>query len=307
MKRPYKIASQINIIKMRVLHPIPLKNFNFNWMKNYITLLILLIATTAFAQETLEVKVEDRPSSLGVQTAFEVLVPQATPDEAIDLWKKTITPKKFLKKTPKLEKVKDEWIVNNILIRDITNHPLNVITQVSSFPGHIYIRIFLQSEGGFLGSWGSSQQTTEAAEKFIYNYAIDLYRQAIEKELKQEEKVLKSLEKDQDKLMNKNKKYNEKIDDAQQERTELRGSANYQEQLLKDSKNDRTISDGTTNDDLKKELKANKKDLKKAKRAEAKFEKKAKKNMKSQRDKANEIEKQNIKIEEVKIKLENIK
>lgn len=276
-------------------------------MKNYITLFFCLLTVSVLGQETLEVKVEERPSSAGVQTAFEVLVPQATTDEAIELWKKTITKKKLFKKTAKLEKVKDEWLVNNISIREITSLPLNVITQVSSYPGHIYIRVFLQSEGGFLGSWGSSRQTTEAAEKFIYNYAIDLYRQAVENELKQEEKVLKSLEKEQDKLMDKHKKYNEKIDDAQQERTELRGSANYQEQLLKDSKNGRIFSEGTTSDDLKKELKANKKDLKKAKKAESKFEKKAKKNMKSQRDKTYEIEKQKIKIEEIKIKLENIR
>ncbi len=276
-------------------------------MRNYIVLFFCLFAMNAMGQETLEVKVEDRPSSMGVQTAFEVLVPQATTDEAIALWKKTITPKKLFKKTAKLEKVKDEWLVNNILIKDITSSPLNVITQVSSYPGHLYIRVFLQSEGGFIGSWGSSRQTTEAAEKFIYDYAIDLYRQAVEKELKQEEKVLKTLEKEQDKLMSKHKKYDEKIDEAQQERTELRGSSNYQEQLLKDSKNDRVFSEGTTSDDLKKELKANKKDLKKAKRSESKYEKKIKKNMKSQRDKTHEIEKQKIKIEEIKIKLRNIR
>ncbi len=33
MKRPCRNASQTSIIKMRELHPIPLKTFNFNWMK----------------------------------------------------------------------------------------------------------------------------------------------------------------------------------------------------------------------------------------------------------------------------------
>jgi hypothetical protein len=33
MKRPCRNASQTNLIKMRELHPIPLKTFNFNWMK----------------------------------------------------------------------------------------------------------------------------------------------------------------------------------------------------------------------------------------------------------------------------------
>ena len=34
MKRPCRNASQTSIIKMRELHPIPLKTFNFNWMKS---------------------------------------------------------------------------------------------------------------------------------------------------------------------------------------------------------------------------------------------------------------------------------
>jgi hypothetical protein len=276
-------------------------------MKKYLLLFFCWLTINAMGQETLEVKIVNRPSSVGIHSAFEVSVPQATTDEAIDLWKKTITPKKLFKKTPKLEKVKDEWRVNDILIDDISNSPLNIITQVASYPGHIYIRIFLQSEGGFLGSEGSSQKTIEAAEQYIYDYAIELYRQAVEKELKEEEKALKSLEKEQDKLVSKNKKYNSKIDDAKKARTEVRGSANYQRKLLKESGNDRVLSQGTTSDDLKKKLKATERDLKKAKRAAAKFEKKAKKNLKSQRDVANEIEKQQIKVEQVKTKLENIR
>ncbi len=274
-------------------------------MKNYLVLFLCFVAASVAGQELIEVKVEDRPSSLGVQTAFEVVVPQATPDEAIDLLKSTITPKKLFKKTAKFEKVKDEWQVSNIIIDDITSLPLNVITQVSTYPGHIYVRIFLQSEGGFLGSSGSSRQTTESAIKFIHNYAVDLYRLAVEKELKSAEKELKSLEKEQDRLISKNKKYNSKIDEAQQEKIELKGSANYQQRVLKDSDNLRMNEESA--DQLKKELKATEKELKKAKRAEAKFERKSKRNLKDQRDKTREIEIQKIKVEEIKLKLQNIR
>ena len=119
-------------------------------MKIVITFLLIFGFFYVSAQDTIKVNIEQRPTSFGIQPGFEMMVPQATPNEAIDLWKKTITPKKFLKKTPKMKKIKDEWWVNNIIIDDITSMPLNVITQVSSYPGHIYIRIFFQSEGGFI-------------------------------------------------------------------------------------------------------------------------------------------------------------
>jgi hypothetical protein len=52
MKRPYRNASQTNIIKNRELHPMPLKTFNLNWMKRFIGFLTaIFVFTTAQAQE----------------------------------------------------------------------------------------------------------------------------------------------------------------------------------------------------------------------------------------------------------------
>jgi hypothetical protein len=54
MKRPCRNASQTSIIKMRELHPIPLKTFNFNWMKNlikiFVFVLVLAMSSESFAQ-----------------------------------------------------------------------------------------------------------------------------------------------------------------------------------------------------------------------------------------------------------------
>lgn len=52
MKRPCRKASQTSIIKMRELHPIPLKNFNFNWMKNYYFLPLFLVLVLSISCKT---------------------------------------------------------------------------------------------------------------------------------------------------------------------------------------------------------------------------------------------------------------
>ncbi len=281
-------------------------------MRTLLTLIFIAGFMSVAAQMPIEVKIESRPSSLGIQTAFEVLIPQATTNDAIDLWKKTIIPGGLFKKEPKMEKVKDEWIVNNVLISDITNLPLNVFTQVTSFPGNIYVRIFLQSEGGFLGSSGSSPETTDAAVRFIRNYAVDLYRKTVEKELKVEQKNLKELENDLSKLTKQNKSYNRKISEAQKDERELKVEAVQNEELLKNQENvielDNPEGKGKTyQEQLEKQAKDTEKDLNKAQKSQKKFNRKVNKNEKAQREKSNEIEKQKIRVEEVKTKLNNIR
>lgn len=280
-------------------------------MKKLFLILLMVAGLGATAQEPIEVKVEERPSSQGVVTAFEVVVPQATSKDAIELWKKTIMPGGLFKKNPKMEKVKDEWIVRDIVISDITSLPLNVMTQVSSFPGNIYVRVFFQSEGGFLGSPGSSEATTEAATRYVRDYAVELYKQAVEKELKAEEAELRKAENDLNAMQRKNKSFNRKVNDAQKEQGALKEEVNQQEKMLENkeyinlevSGNDKR----TPQEEMEKELKDTEKDLKKAQKSQSKFERKISKNERSQRNKEDEIAKQKIKVEEVKTKLKNIR
>jgi hypothetical protein len=263
------------------------------------------------AQIPIVVKIEQRPSSLGVQPAFEVMVPQATATEAIDLWKKTILPNGLFKKGPKMEKVKDEWLVTNVMISDITTSPLNVITQVSSFTGNIYIRIFLQTENGFLGPVGSSPEAVDAASRYIRNYAVDLYRQAVTKELRLEEKELKEQENSLVRLQRQNRSYNNKITDAQKDEKDLKNEALQNEELLRSQQNMITLGNvatdsSTARDQLEKQVKGTRKDIEKNQKDQYKFSRRVSKNEREQRDKISAIERQKMKVEEVRKKLGGI-
>lgn len=274
-------------------------------MKKYITLLFLLVANSLIAQEPILVVVENRPSSLGIQPAFEVMVPQATQKEAIDLWEKTILSPALFKKTPKMKKVKDEWQVNNVVIDEIFTFPMDIITQISSFPGHIYVRIFLQTENGFLGA--DSTQHTDAAIRFVRNYGVELYRLAVEKELKAEEHQLKSLERDLNKLARKNKSFDRKKEDAESERETLQEEARYQQEILNNERGVLSENPDIERETAKEALKDTEKEIKKARRAASRFDRKTRKNVQDQKNKIREIEKQQIKVEEVQNKLDNIR
>lgn len=274
-------------------------------MKKYITLLFFLVATSLIAQEPIVVTVENRPSSVGIQPAFEVMVPQATPKEAIDLWKKTIVPTALFKKTSKMKKVKDEWLVNNVLINEIAPFPLDVITQLSTFPGHIYVRVFLQTENGFLGA--DSTQQTDTAIRFVRDYGVELYRLVVEKELRAEERELKSLERDLNQLIRKNKSFDRKKEDVERDKETLQEEARYQKEILNSERVVLSENPGSERETAREELKDTEKEIKKARRASSRFDRKTRKNVQDQKSKVREIEKQRIKVEEVQTKLDNIR
>ena len=281
-------------------------------MQKFIIILLVLSLVKTHAQEILEVKIEPRPSSQGVQSAFEVIVPQATADDAIKLWEKTISPGGLFSNSPKMENIKDEWIIRNIIIDDISPDPFTSITQVSSFPGNIYVRIFLQNEEGFLGSPESSTQAADAAAGYIRNYAVELYKQAVEKELKEEEKKLNELENEYNKMSRQNKSYDKKISKAEKEESSLRSDLKDDKQLFKETKKskefDKTSEEhAEAQEELEKNIKDANKDLKKAQKTQSRFEKKINKNESEQEELEYKIEMQEERVNEVKRKLENIR
>jgi chromosome segregation ATPase len=211
-----------------------------------------------------------------------------------------------------MDKVKDEWIVNNLLISDITTLPLNVFTQVNSFTGNIFVRVFFQTEGGFLGSSGSSDEAVTAASKFVRNYAVELYREAVAKEVKEEEKKLTNLENDLSRLLRQNKNFDNKISDAQKEEMDLKNEVLQNEELLRNQQNIIQVDSGnpgtkTVQEQLEKQVKETEKDLEKTQKSQFKYDKKLSKNEREQKDKIFEIDRQKIRVDEVRKKLDNIK
>ena len=66
MKRPCRNASQTSIIKIRELHPIPLKTFNFNWMKRRVLLLVSTFMLSFFMVNAQYTNEGDKILNLGL-------------------------------------------------------------------------------------------------------------------------------------------------------------------------------------------------------------------------------------------------
>ena len=115
-----------------------------------------------------------------------------------------------------------------------------------------------------------------------------------------------NLEKDFDKLVNDNKKYNSNINEAKQEVIELQGALTNHQKLISES-SAQGLTNATATEDMDKLVKSTEKDLKKAEKSQSDYEKKIQENQNDQKDKTSEIEAQKKKVAEVQTKLDNIK
>ncbi|MCW0482800.1 hypothetical protein [Gaoshiqia sediminis] len=287
-------------------------------MKKLILLLIMLWGNCIIAQDTLTVKLESRPSSLGVHPAFEVAIPNADPKDAIDLWEKTLVPTNLLsifKKTPKLEKEKDEWVMRGISIDQISGTPLDVYARVTEFNNNMFFTASFRDGQGFIGHEPEAPQNNQASQ-YVHDYALELYRMTVQQEIDEQEDVLKDLERELSKLQRKQERYVSKMKDAQAEAVG-RGEAHRQTQMRLDrrltlgapgsSTGGQTPNYETSSDELQKQLKSAKRDQQKAKRSASKFDRRIRKNMDEQAEVMNRIDQQKLHIQAIRDKLSTVR
>jgi len=289
-------------------------------MKKLIFILLLLAGGLAVsAQEEIKVSLQERPSSQGLQPAFEVEIPQATQNDAINILQKTLVPRglfTIFSKNPKLVQEKDEWIIRDIDLNKVSSKPLNIYAQVSSFPERIFVKIFFQEDQTFIGSSESVSAKTEDAKKFVRDYAVKVYRNAVEKELRDEQNILKSLEQDLRKMGRKQSSTDRKISNMKSDNADMRNEIREYEMRMQrkqtfnaDGEGAQIILDQNEVDakQLQKDINSNKRKINRNERTISKYERRGNRNLRDQGDLLNHIDRQKIVVREVEIKLSNIK
>jgi hypothetical protein len=289
-------------------------------MKQLIIIFLLLAGALAIsAQEEIKVTLQERPSSQGLQPAFEVEIPQAKDNDAINILQKTLAPRgvfSIFRKNPKLEQVKDEWIMNDVELNKISNKPLNVYAQVSSFPERIFVKIFFQEDQTFIGSSEKVSAKTEDARRFVRDYAVEVYRNAVETELRYEQDILRSLEQDLIKMGRKNSSNDRKISNMKSDNSDMRNEIREYEMRMERKQTFNAQGEGATiildqNEvdakQLQKDIRSNQKKINRNERRISKFERQGNRNLRDQGDLMNQIDLQKIVVIEVETKLSKIK
>lgn len=270
------------------------------------------------AQEEIVVKMQERPSSRGLQTAFEVEVPQAQADDAIRILENTLAPGGFtglFKKRPKLVRENDEWIMRDVELKSIASEPLTVYAQVTSFPERIFVRLFFEGDQGFAGSSESTINTGRASQ-YVRDYGVKVYRDAVEQELKREKGVLSRFQKDLKKMGRQQSNTDRRISnmksviaDLERENAELNMRSQRKESVILEGAGAQAMKKQHDEDaaQLQKQIRSNEKKIRSNSRKISRSERKGTRNLRDQADILNQIDQQKLVIREVESRLRNIR
>jgi len=294
-------------------------------MKINQTLLTLSLFAWSFsltAQNPIVVNVSPAPVSMDTQHSFVVIIPQT-----------------------ELKEVKKEWLQylskgskGSASETNGENLQTGVVNgNVSAAPFNVFSRLIETNEGVRLNAWLDERSITRtpnsgihlAMQKYVYDFAVQQYKDALQKDLKEAESKLQLLERQLAamvnseekgiKKVNSNERANSRSDDAVLTNN---SDINSYSEKINDQKGmvDYTAADANANKGAKKtlkEMKSEKRDLQKdSEKRRQRIDKRNKENraldrnseitIENQRAKTNEIEQQKIVVAAIKTKLDRL-
>lgn len=175
-------------------------------MKNLIIAFILFPFSMIIAQEDIIVSLKNKSFSIGEVASFVVFIPQAKYEQVNKDWEK------YLKQNTKEKTIVEngEVIILNKLYEKISPSPINIYSYTKEYEGEIMLVVALEMNGQYI-SREMDEEIYIPAKKYIRDFAIESYKNAVADELKEEEKALKKLENQKSSLMNSRESINTEI------------------------------------------------------------------------------------------------
>lgn len=174
---------------------------------------LFFIILISFPTFLLAQVIEERSSmSEGVHSAFVIELEGADRKLAENEWKDYIGE---FGKTKRNRKTK-EWVSESIVIPAVDDsYNVQLIGKFEDLRGNSRIQVWLKIDGNFITS---EDYTDEARgmKEFLEEYALDVKKAVISKEVEEEQKRLKSIEKDLSKLIRRNEGFHKDIEKANQ-------------------------------------------------------------------------------------------
>lgn len=266
-------------------------------MKNYLLLMFLFGFLHITAQENLSVRISNQVFNAETQPAFIVDIPQADSKDVIKMWENQLAPRNIFdtfKKLPKMKKEsKEKWVMSDVVVNEICPDTLTIYTRIISLQDHITFGTMFQSPKGFIGAANGNREINVKASTYVRNFAVEMYKDAVDKEIDELEIELKKMENNYNQFDKDNKKLTEKSSESQSNII-----------MLSDEGQANSIEQGSYSFD---QLKEREKQLKKEQKATKKYLKKIEENQREQTQLKLDIEKKKQEIVAAKDKWINIK
>lgn len=176
--------------------------------------LLIAISFSLFAQHTEDrsvpkkiiVKDITKAISKGTQPGLEVKIYQADKKDVEKEWSKRIRQNT----KSKVEEENNEIYITETYLDPISSDPVNVYSIINEYRDYIELNAFFELKDKFITK-ANNETEYLGAKKLVREFALQMYKEAVENELKEEEKKLKDMEGDLKKLVNENDKLHKNI------------------------------------------------------------------------------------------------
>lgn len=168
-------------------------------------------------QENIEVIQKSVKMSQGEQPAYIIEIPQADYDLVLKEWTKII--RKNTKS--KFEELEHEMIIRGTQIHEISKNPMTIYSAVINADSSIKVVAVFEIDSIFF-SFGEekpdlqTEKTHHHIKNFMYDFAVDQYKYAVEVELSDAEKLLKTKNKELAELEKQNESYQKDVKENEQ-------------------------------------------------------------------------------------------
>ena len=301
-------------------------------------LLILVVfysISNLLAQDKIEVKDVSQLTSRGKQTGYSVFIKDATLDNVIKKWGQNMKNEKaadiFKSKDDKVKyEVKaGEYIAERAILPEISNKYITTIANIVNVSGGVQITAFFELDSIFI-SKQTLGTTYNDTRNYVRKFGIVCYKDAVSNELAREDKKLTDLNDKLESLKSKKIQLEKSIIKSEslisEMESELRTNLSDQERsgqnlkMLNDSLTNQQVNSAAYtvyNNRLKEESKTQKrllndnaaihKKIENSKKDILEYKEALSKNQVDQEFQSKQIENQQIVVNNVKTKLQNIK
>jgi|GEM_PF-2203465 len=187
-------------------------------MKTLIALAVIIplsLIGMSNAQEVVRVEQSVLNLTEGTIPAFKVKIYQANMEDVIKKWGKLVVSETDKKSRKKPVVSKNDYAIDSVRLTQITDKPLNVKSIFIQNDWGVEMVTALKLDGSFLDS--TNQLVYQRASRFIRDFALSEYYEAVEVELSDEERELKALEDGLDQLTRENMGLRKDISSYQQD------------------------------------------------------------------------------------------
>ncbi|HAQ19026.1 MAG TPA: hypothetical protein DCR40_07320 [Prolixibacteraceae bacterium] len=181
--------------------------------KLFILSAILTFSLFARSQQKIEVEIEEKGMSKGLQMSISMIIPESKPKDVEPIWKQYVNNRGIGERLDnlatqignafksnenqvsrdklKVEKKGDELYVRSIEQSSITNHSMDIYARLSEMPNGCQFSAFFQyTDSIFINESNVDQERIQNLKSYIHEFGVEAYKSVVDDQIKEAKKVV---------------------------------------------------------------------------------------------------------------------